>query len=66
MYFFVVIALTCVLPIASLLMEVFWQHSTMPPLIVLGKWMAFYAVGVRLFIAGLRQAVHPRFTLHAP
>ncbi len=26
------------------------------------KWMAFWAVGVRLGLAGLRQALNPRFT----
>jgi hypothetical protein len=29
------------------------------------KWMAFWAVGVRLGLAGLRQVVNPRFTAQA-
>jgi hypothetical protein len=32
----------------------------MTPLV--GKWFVFWPVGVRLFVAGLRQALQPRFT----
>lgn len=28
----------------------------------MGKWFVFWAVGVRLFSAGLRQAISPQFT----
>jgi hypothetical protein len=27
-----------------------------------GKWIIFWAIGVRLFIAGIRQALNPSFT----
>jgi hypothetical protein len=29
---------------------------------LIGRWFAFWAVGVRLFIAGARQVIEPRFT----
>jgi hypothetical protein len=31
-------------------------------LTVIGKWFVFWAVGVRLFLAGLRQSITPQFT----
>ncbi|HET6487778.1 MAG TPA: DUF6790 family protein, partial [Spirochaetia bacterium] len=32
------------------------------PVLVAGKWFVFWAVGARLFLAGLRQVLQPRFT----
>jgi hypothetical protein len=29
---------------------------------LVGKWFVFWAVGVRLFVAGIRQTVQPAFT----
>jgi hypothetical protein len=53
-----------VLPIGSIGAEHFYFHSSAPlplPLLV-GKWFVFWAAGVRLFLAGLRQFFQPRFT----
>lgn len=72
MYFIIVIATTVVLPLGSALIDGFlsgWQG----PLWYFGKWYVFWAGGVRLMLAGLRQTFAPGFTLkqifeidHAP
>lgn len=61
MYFITVIALTLVLPLAGAAWEA--QHADANFLLLFGKWTAFFAAGARLFIAGLRQALQPRYTL---
>jgi hypothetical protein len=30
--------------------------------LIAGKWFIFWSVGIRLFIAGLRQSINPAFT----
>lgn len=50
-YFSTVVLLLGVLPIGCVLLEAF--H---------GKWFVFWGVGVRLFLAGLRQTFQPEFT----
>jgi hypothetical protein len=60
-YYAVVLALTLVLPLACAAWEAA-QHAA-PLLLLFGKWMTFFAVGVRLALAGLRQIFQPRFTL---
>lgn len=62
MYFIVVILLTIVLPIGSAVVERVVYNSAEPWVILLGTWMVFWGVGVRLFIAGVRQVFQPRFT----
>ena len=61
MYYIVVILLTVVLPIGSAVVGRVYD-STEPWTILLGAWMVFWAGGVRLFMAGVRQVVQPRFT----
>lgn len=62
MYFIVVIALTLLLPLGATVWDL--QHYPDANIVlVFGKWTAFFATGVRLFIAGLRQALQPQFTL---
>jgi hypothetical protein len=51
-----------VLPVASILIELFAVKSSQLLLSVMGKWFVFWAVGARLLMAGLRQAIQPRFT----
>ncbi|GAA0638948.1 DUF6790 family protein [Brevundimonas lenta] len=61
MYLIVVIGLTFVLPAASVLIE--WLLPGHAGLIFLiGKWFVFWAVGVRLLTAGVRQMAQPEFT----
>jgi hypothetical protein len=61
MYLVSVILLLFVLPAASVLIDLVWVGGT-DLLLLIGKWFVFWAVGVRLFIAGVRQVVQPQFT----
>jgi hypothetical protein len=60
MYYAVVGLFMFLLPCSSLVMEVLLTPQPVIPLI--GKWYVFWAVGVRLFLAGLRQVIQPRYT----
>lgn len=48
------------LPIASVAAEAGSTHAAL--LWLVGKWFVFWAVGVRLLIAGVRQYLQPAFT----
>jgi uncharacterized protein DUF6790 len=57
----VVVALTMfALPILSVAIEL-GAHPA-PVMLLVGKWFVFWAVGVRLVMAGLRQLLQPDFT----
>ncbi|MET0743678.1 MAG: hypothetical protein ABWY78_09935 [Microvirga sp.] len=65
MYGWMIVGLMGVLPIGSILAE--WLlfpggagAAALVPLV--GKWFVFWAAGVRLFLAGLRQIADPAFT----
>jgi hypothetical protein len=63
MYLAIVILLMGVMPVGSILVE----HFSAGPAGVdwwtlIGKWFVFWAVGVRLATAGLRQVAQPSFT----
>ncbi|SRR5579862_1107598 len=62
MYFASVLMLTLVLPLGSAYAEHELVRESLPWMLVVGKWWAFWAGGVRLLIAGARQQVQPRFT----
>ena len=62
MYYLTVVLLMFVLPIGSALIELFAFPNPAALIPVLGKWFVFWAVGARLFLAGLRQGIQPRFT----
>jgi hypothetical protein len=47
-------------PIVSIVTEMAVRHGDL--LFVLSKWFVFWACGVRLFIAGVRQPMNPTFT----
>ena len=51
-----VVLLMLVLPVSCILIE---GHVTV---MLAGKWFVFWAMGVRLLVAGLRQAIQPGFT----
>jgi len=59
MYFAIVLLLLFVLPAASIAMQWSSAHAAAP---LIGKWFVFWGVGVRLFLAGARQTIQPRFT----
>ena len=60
MYFAIVLLLLLILPAASILIEAAHSHATL--LFLIGRWFVFWAVGIRLFIAGIRQVIQPKFT----
>jgi hypothetical protein len=62
MYLVTVVLLLFVLPAASVVIETLWAAGSADVLLLIGKWFVFWAVGVRLFIAGIRQVVQPQFT----
>jgi len=62
MYYASVLLLTLILPAGSVYAEQALAHSVLPLMLLVGKWFAFWAGGVRLFIAGIRQQLQPRFT----
>ena len=59
-YFFSVLLTMLVLPVVSLLIDS--GHSHTFSVALAGKWFTFWAIGVRLFTAGIRQATKPAFT----
>jgi uncharacterized membrane protein len=59
-YLTTVVLLLVVLPVACVLLEASRGASDLPVLI--GKWFVFWGIGVRLFLAGLRQMFQPAFT----
>ncbi len=58
MYVLLISLLMGVLPLASIVSEAGWR----PDPAVAGKWCVFWMVGARLFAAGLRQTLQPRYT----
>lgn len=60
-YLFIVIATSIVFPIMGLLIETGIYASEFS-LLNFCKWFIFFAVGLRLFIAGLKQVFQPKFT----
>ena len=61
MYLVATVLFMGVLPVLSILIERHLAGS--PDLIVLaGRWFVFWAVGVRLFLAGLQQTRDPGYT----
>ncbi len=62
MYLLSVFLLTIVVPLVSIAVDHFLLHSPLPLTALLGKWFVFWAAGVRLFSAGLKQFFQPEFT----
>jgi hypothetical protein len=66
MYVFIVIALMLAFPLVSILAQIILtDHSALRGasyLAVVAKWYVFWAVGVRLSLAGFRQIIQPRYT----
>jgi len=58
MYFLMISLLMLVMPLASIFMETGLRLD----LAVAGKWFVFWMVGARLFAAGARQILQPRYT----
>jgi hypothetical protein len=62
MYAISILLLLLVLPIGSIAVEALAFHGSTDLVGTTGKWFVFWAVGVRLFVAGIRQVMQPRFT----
>ena len=66
MYVSIVIALMLALPLISIVAQIILTDHGAPQaasnLLVVAKWYVFWAVGVRLSLAGLRQIIQPRYT----
>jgi hypothetical protein len=62
MYFVAIALLMFVFPAACVAAESLWLRDATDVVFLIGKWFVFWAVGVRLFIAGVRQVIQPQFT----
>ena len=62
MYVAIVVLLMLVLPVSSILLEFTISGTARFDPVLVGKWFVFWAVGVRLLLAGLRQMIQPAFT----
>lgn len=63
MYFFIVAALMFALPAVSVVAEMTGAGVALSAALVC-KWYVFWAVGLRLFLAGVRQVAQPAYTAH--
>jgi hypothetical protein len=61
-YFAIVILFMLICPAVCVLSESAASHHTVSTYFLIAKWYVFWAVGIRLFTAGVRQALQPRFT----
>jgi hypothetical protein len=61
MYLIVVAAFMLVLPVGSILINGHVNNAA-PTVMLVAKWFGFWSVGARLFLAGLRQVIQPRYT----
>jgi hypothetical protein len=61
LYFVSVLLFMLLLPLVSVIINSY-QDGLPLNLLLAGKWLIFWAIGVRLFIAGIRQATKPAFT----
>lgn len=62
MYFVVIALFMLVLPAGCIAAEYSLLHTGAGLIALTGKWFTFWGVGMRLGIAGLRQAFNPAFT----
>jgi hypothetical protein len=51
-----------VLPLISIAVQTGLAQHLAPSITVILRWFVFWAVGVQLLMAGLRQVVQPRYT----
>ena len=62
MYLASVLLFMALFPAGSIAVDHLYFHGAAPLLPLTGKWFVFWAAGVRLFLAGLRQLFQPKFT----
>ena len=61
LYLINVLVVMLILPVVSVTVECLTHSSTFGWALI-GKWFVFWAIGVRLFTAGIRQVAKPAFT----
>lgn len=61
-YLIVVFVLTVLLPAICTIAQILINKGTIFSFALFGKWFIFSAVGLRLFLAGIKQATNPAFT----
>ena len=61
MYYVIVVALMFVLPLLSVAVDASISPGS-ASLLLIGRWFVFWAVGIRLLLAGIRQIIQPRYT----
>jgi hypothetical protein len=61
-YIIVVSVLTFVLPLVCSAVQIFLNKEVQFSFAIIGKWFIFSAVGLRLFLAGIKQTTDPAFT----
>jgi hypothetical protein len=62
MYYAVILLLMLVLPAVSVVAEFTFTQGATGWLPLIGKWLVFWGVGIRLLLAGLRQVLRPALT----
>ncbi len=62
MYLLMLIALLLLLPVGSVIAESLLHPHAASVMTLVGKWLVFWAVGIRLLLAGIRQVIQPAFT----
>jgi hypothetical protein len=62
MYLAAIILLMLVLPAAAVAVEALLYPGAAGLMALVGKWFTFFAVGVRLLLAGASQVIRPQFT----
>lgn len=62
MFVLVVVLFMFVLPLGCTAVELTQYGTHLSVLLVLGKWLVFWGIGVRLFTAGVRQIIKPGLT----
>jgi hypothetical protein len=60
-YLMMSLLLAIILPLLSALWEHYYELELLGWALI-GKWFIFYAIGIRLFTAGISQASNPAFT----
>ena len=62
MYSAIIFLLMFILPIVSIIAEAGLSAAPQAMIVLIGKWFVFWAVGIRLLLAALRQIAKPEFT----
>jgi len=62
MYFVSVVLLLVVLPAVSVILEAVVAPHGLGVMRLVREWYVFWACGIRLLLAGIRQVLQPRFT----